>query len=45
VLILLVWYWYVKDISAQKGISALNSETSIINNSVSIQLVDYLTTD
>lgn len=45
VLILLVWYWYIKDISATKGTSALNSETSIINNTVSIQLVDYLTTN
>lgn len=43
VLILLVWYWYIKDIP--QGTSALNSETSIINNTVSIQLVDYLTTN
>jgi prolyl-tRNA editing enzyme YbaK/EbsC (Cys-tRNA(Pro) deacylase) len=43
VLILLVWYWYIKDIP--QGTSALDSETSIINNTVSIQLVDYLTTN
>lgn len=42
-LIFLVWYWYIKDIP--QGTSALDSETSIINNTVSIQLVDYLTTN
>jgi hypothetical protein len=47
VIVLFVWYWYTKDIpqAQSKGSSALNSETSIINNTVSIQLVDYLTTN
>lgn len=45
VIILLVWYWYTKELSANNGSNTLSSETNIVNNTVSIQLVDYLTID